>query len=200
MFLRRAASPLVITSSASTSSSTVPSHQLVFALQSRDAPQLLSVHDGGRPYVVGFRNVKHARRIASALDPARPLRIRRSGHENVTADLNASLASRASTRHAAYERVTLDVCATLEVPLMRKFQEAKVPLVMRALRVETFLMYPFEHCLGIVIIPLEPYDASYNSNAGTLTFGSAHVIDASDDDGELRRRAIMSTWDRDARS
>lgn len=164
--------------------------ELVFVLQARDAspvPRLLSVSEGGSPYVVGFRRAKHVKRLSTAIDPARPLRLVRGGCVDVAPKLNERL----PLGSAGYACVTLDVRARLEVPLLWHGEGDATPrLMMRAIKLETFLMYPFEHGLGVAIVPLEPDEAVHDAGSRAVVFPHTHVIDPSEGSPSLLRRAL----------
>lgn len=146
---------------------------LVFTLQS-PAPgpvRVLCATEGGRPYALGFRVAGHAKRAALAHDPGRVPRLERVER----------LEGGART-------------AKLVMPMPMPMPSRSSPpdeLLVRAFPLDSFLMLPSEHGMGVVIVPLTSAPVEAGGRAGAWTsFEDVQVIEPEADATALRRRAL----------
>lgn len=161
---------------------------VVYTLQQRRLGRLgLVAPDTGRAYVVGFQRMWHARQVVASVDRARPIALQRSTYEDVAHDINAGLA-RLGMHTVGYRSVTLDVDATLTIPTSAAAPDEESPMAMRSERLPDFLMLPFEHGVGIVIVP---HTLEWESRDGAeMCFRGVHVVDPVDGDSAARRSQL----------
>jgi hypothetical protein len=136
------------------------------------------VHDH-KPYVIGFNNVRTARRVAMISQFPPDVRLKRSHIIDVTSEVTEEL-SKLGIGNINFTSITLDVDSLVEIAKNSDVRDDYIFNV-EPVEQEDFLMWSFEKNIGLIM----PYDM--HSEDDSFVVFKANVVDPSQDTDHFRR-------------